>query len=109
MIMRNRVIKVLLMIVITISILPILSRTTYAADWGGDGTEDSPWLIGSPHPGYVRAWLTTENNSKTLHISGDGNMQDFQGETPWSGSANIITGIVIGDKITNIGHNAFLY
>ena len=108
MIMRNRVIKVLLMIMITISILPILSRTTYAADWGGDGTEDSPWLIGSPHPGYVRAWLTTENNSKTLHISGDGNMQDFQGETPWYGSANSITGIVIGDKITNIGHDAFL-
>ncbi len=46
-------------------------------------------------------------DEKTLVIHGEGNMEDFDGETPWEGYKDGIKNVVVTVGATSIGDNAF--
>ena len=88
-----------------ISCMVGMSATASAAVTGS-GTQADPWQIGKETASNVTAWLTGEDNNKTLHISGTGAMMDFN-QTPWWAEIGNITAVSIGNGVTSIGCEAF--
>ena len=89
------------------------------------GTVGNPWLIGKENASDVKAWLTGEENNKTLHISGTGAMKDFEvgynvedysivDDIPWynrnvrPNPAEQIKTVEISSGVTGIGDYAFI-
>ena len=106
---KNRFIRLFLAVMLVITMLPVMGRIVYAED--GSGTKDDPWLIGDPEESDVQAWLTGGGNNKVLHISGTGQMKDFDNtySGPWSSMSSEIASIVmeLDSTVTSVGDNAF--
>lgn len=71
----------------------------------GSGTPENPWEIGADDsPESVTAYLTGENNNKTLYITGTGAMKDYYyDDVPWDNSRDSINSLTIGEGVTNVG------
>ncbi len=80
------------------------AAVVHAVD-AGDGTSGNPWKCG---PDGSEESVTATLSGGTLTISGTGNMRSYAtGRTPWYGSRDSITSVVIGEGVTSIGGNAF--
>ncbi len=80
------------------------AAVVHAVD-AGDGTSGNPWECG---PVGSEGSVTATLSGGTLTISGTGNMRSYTtGSTPWYGSRDSITSVVIGEGVTSIGGNAF--
>lgn len=76
------------------------------------GTIGNPWLIGPNGNNTVTAYLTGEDNNKTLHIQGEGPMNNFGSEqenwAPWfQNYSSKIKSIEMAEGVTTIGNYAF--
>ena len=75
---------------------PITDNMTLYARWTVDGEcgDNLTWILDS---------------DGTMTISGEGKMADYGGPSsqPWKSQRNSIRKVVIGDKVTSIGGNAF--
>ena len=101
----KQILSLFLSVCMIISCMVGMSATASAAVTGS-GTQADPWQIGKETASDVTAWLTGEDNNKTLHISGTGAMMDFN-QTPWWAEIGNITAVSIGNGVTSIGCEAF--
>ena len=75
--------------------ITLYARWTASGDCGAEGNENNVhWTLDS---------------DGTMTISGSGAMADYSGpsEQPWANQRSSINKVVIGDKVTSIGKNAF--
>lgn len=68
------------------------------------GSQENPWLVGSPNEADVEAWT---NGMGRLDIDGTGAMMDFSALSPAPWEFGSVTEAVVGSNVTAIGTSAF--
>jgi hypothetical protein len=90
----KKLLSVLLSALIALSVLPALEATAFASAVSGECGADLTW--------------TYDEASKTLFISGEGDMYDYTSSTiPWKAYKAMLISVSIAEGASSIGDNSF--